>query len=256
MAQLRDHVAMKCDSCAESCHGKSGEVQQDMVASLSALKEIMAEERASREENLQSLREEFGQKSFASDAQLKKLVTDLCAKEREQAKSLLAHAKQILESDEVLRQRLQSVLQCEMVSKEEFLEEIRSLRQAMRTDVADPAARFQALQQGEAPLRSARGRPPSTASVARLESRGSSPLPPSRTPGVQLAPTWQAATAPVMGGASTPLLAAPQVAGLGGSSWQAGRSETPKPGQVFHSPHGVPAPISRAPLQSPRPPAP
>lgn len=279
----------------DTCDAKSGAAQQEVSASFDALKDIMAEERAAHEASLtslaDSLRHEFGQMEFnrssANDAQVKKLVTELCAKEREQAKTFLAQAKQILESDEVLRQRLQTVLQFEMVTKDEFAEEIKNLRRgasaaypsqtpqhapqtcsrnvspvrdrlpttqflpaSSREQLTPANAREPSVQIGSKYSSPPRERPPSTASifqanagssvsVSRQQSRGSSPLPPTRLTSVGLPPAgWQTATTPVASGSPTP------------------RFQPMMVSQGSHGPpaHGMPTPISRAStMQSPRP---
>lgn len=80
------------------------------------------------------LQEKLGvlQQSLADPkTELRQVVNDMCAKERDQTKQLLSRAKQILDTDEGLRQRLQTLLASQMVSRTDFTSEIDRLWRAV-----------------------------------------------------------------------------------------------------------------------------
>merc|ERR1712054_384499 len=56
----------------------------------------------------------------------------MSSKEREQTKALLARVRQMLDSDEGLRQKLEKILTQEMVSRADFLGETQKLWQALK----------------------------------------------------------------------------------------------------------------------------
>jgi hypothetical protein len=214
VTELREQIDAKCELSA-------GEAKQEIAASFDALKDIITEERAAREKAL----ENSASKGLA-DSEVRKLVTDICTKEREQAKILLSHAKQILDSDKVLRQRLQGVLQAEMVSKDELRDEMTRMLSmgssrfpgpdvsTPRPDVcgtkpldisspntflqANPSASAPVGQLGSASVTPGRDQPVRMEShgLRRELSRGSSPLPPTRVSVSNLpqAHAWQSTT--------------------------------------------------------------
>mmetsp|Transcript_159384 Transcript_159384/g.305730 ORF Transcript_159384/g.305730 Transcript_159384/m.305730 type:complete len:534 (-) Transcript_159384:37-1638(-) len=93
--------------------------------------EHVAHERAAREQQIRGavteLRESIGEQLCEQKAELRRMVGDLCQQEREQTKTMVARARQILDSDESLRLRLQNLFECEMISKEEFKGEFQRL---------------------------------------------------------------------------------------------------------------------------------
>lgn len=115
--------------------GKARTVNQEISVKFDALKAIRGDEKSSRETDLSTPeRSTMKDSTGCTAAEVQRLVADLCSKERAQAKTLLSRAKQILDSDEALRERLGEVLQCEMVSKPEFLEEIARLWQRVNSE--------------------------------------------------------------------------------------------------------------------------
>jgi hypothetical protein len=85
-----------------------------------AIVEHIAKERASREEQISV-------SILEVKTELQTWVRAAFDEEFNQTKTLLARARQILDSDETLRSRLQSLLQTEMVSKSEFRQETQKL---------------------------------------------------------------------------------------------------------------------------------
>lgn len=137
LAELRNQVAQGCASVAQgcaSCACTAIEVKQEMSACFDALKGIITEERKSRKDAFKSLEADLKSGALGcSSNEIKKLVADLCEKEREQAKALLEHVKQISDSDKVMRQRLGVVLHSDLVTKDDFSNEINRLWETVRS---------------------------------------------------------------------------------------------------------------------------
>jgi len=102
--------------------GKSGELRQGFAAHQECVQELLANERISREQQIRGAVSEVRDIIADQKVELNRLVRETCEKERDQTKSMLARARQILDSDESLRVRLQSLLHTEMVSKADFTE--------------------------------------------------------------------------------------------------------------------------------------
>lgn len=133
--QLQDQISMERQLREQTFADQAMEVKQEFSACFEALKDIITEERALRENALTSLENDL--KNGASGCTLnevKRLMGDMCAKEREQVKTLLGHAKNMLDSDEALRAKLEAVLQSEMVTKAEFFNEINRLWQTVQCE--------------------------------------------------------------------------------------------------------------------------
>jgi hypothetical protein len=79
-------------------------------------------------------RQFFERRKESEILELRQLVADICAKEREPTKVMLERARQILENDDALRQKLQALLQTEVVSKADFASEAQRLWQAIKLD--------------------------------------------------------------------------------------------------------------------------
>merc|ERR1740133_861552 len=89
-----------------------GEVQGNLHAELTEQRSTVQTELANFRKFLE-----------AQKAELRQHLTDMSSTEREQSKSLLARARQILDSDEALRQKLQTLLAEEVVTRADFIGE-------------------------------------------------------------------------------------------------------------------------------------
>jgi len=91
------------------------------------IREKIATERSSREEHVSV-------SVLEVKTELQQWVRDAFDEEFNQTKTMLARARQILDSDETLRARLQSLLQTEMVSKNEFRQETQKIWTEVKLD--------------------------------------------------------------------------------------------------------------------------
>lgn len=89
--------------------------------------EHIAHERTAREQQIRGAFSELREGFNEQRTELRQMVADMCQQEREQTKTMVARARQILDSDESLRQRLQSLLETEMITKDEFKGEFQRL---------------------------------------------------------------------------------------------------------------------------------
>jgi hypothetical protein len=222
-AELHERVGKNQDSCMAACSFLSGEVSRKISSNFDAFEKVMADERSRRQKSESDLEQRLVESIESMVTDMRKtvgdMVSEICGKERDQAKALLSHAQQMLESDTVLRDRLHRVLQREMVSKDEFLEEVGRLWKNMTTETGTTPVRIlsvprtaslgsTSLAPGVERQRSgtqAESRPlsvPRTASLGstnltpgperqrsgtQAESRGSSPLNPNRVRAASLA---------------------------------------------------------------------
>lgn len=92
--------------------------------------------------------------------ELRQLVADCCSQEREQTQAVVARARQILDTDDALRQKLNSFLQTEIVSKADFAAETQRLWNAVTVKAnryGIEAAQSASLRTSSTTPRSARG---------------------------------------------------------------------------------------------------
>jgi hypothetical protein len=134
MLQLQlDSLTNEFQAEREDWSQKRGVLQEKIIQSLGQQEELLSKEKLAREAHEASLEARIDAESRKLEANLKHLLTDTCNREREQTKTLLGKARQILESDEALRERLQSLLGCEMVTRADFTSETARLWQALKT---------------------------------------------------------------------------------------------------------------------------
>lgn len=108
-------------------------LQEKIIRSLGEQEELLSKERQARDAQQASLEAQVDVECRKMEADLKHILADTCNREREQTKALLGRTRQILESDEALRERLQNLLSSEMVSKADFTSETSRLWQALKT---------------------------------------------------------------------------------------------------------------------------
>merc|ERR1711937_599398 len=111
---------------------------QELFVQLAEERNIRASSDAALNSEVQGLdvtRSEIsGMREFLEQqkAELKQHLTEMSSREREQTKTLLARARQMLDSDEALRQKLETLLPHDMVTKSDFLSETQRLWQALK----------------------------------------------------------------------------------------------------------------------------
>jgi len=108
--------------------GKGADLKTSIATHQEAIQSQLANERVSREQQIRGAMTEVRDIISDQKVEMHRLVRETCEKERDQTKTMLARARQILDSDESLRDRLQTLLQTEMVSKAEFSDAMQDLK--------------------------------------------------------------------------------------------------------------------------------